>query len=193
MSILKDKTQLEFYLHALENWDDLQDCGGYPANKRAAIIFTYAFKTNPVLCREMTDHFKKSLKDDEKGVEKIVEWLRKKFGLNKHADIVRVLNNWFNTVRGRDEELTNYISRFESAYNEVNKMGEDISATTRAVLLLRQAELTETEHHIITVNLKLDPTASYAKEQFEHKSFSTPRLPASLAWEPVQRQQQRKL
>ena len=167
MSVLKDKSKLEFYLSALENWDELQEWGGYPKERRAAVIFTYAFKTNPDLCKQMTDHFKSSLKTDPEGVAKITAWLKKKFGLNKHADIVRVLNTWFNVTRQKQESLLDYITRFESAYSEVEGLGEKISATTRSVLLLRQAELSHTDHHIITVNLSLDPKADNADEQFE--------------------------
>ena len=167
MSILKDGSQLNFYLTALENWEELQDFGGYPATKRAAVIFTHGFKQNPSLCKQLTDHFKKTLKDDAKGVEKIIEWLKQKFGLNKHADIVRVLNTWFNVNRNKQESLLDYITRFEAAYAQVESLGEKISATTRAVLLLRQAQLSDTDHHIITVNLSLDPLAADADRQFE--------------------------
>ena len=167
MSVLKDRNKLEFYLNALENWNELQDWGGYPAERRAAVIFTYAFKTNPELCKQLTDHFKKTLKDDSEGVAKIVEWLKQKFGLNKHADIVRVINSWLNLTRKKQESLLDYISRFETAYNEVEGLGENISATTRSVLLLRQADLSNTDHQIITVNLCLDPKAPDADQQFE--------------------------
>ena len=167
LSILKDKTQLDFYLTALENWEELQEFGGYPANKRAAVIFTYAVKSYPALCKQMTDHFKKTLKDDNDGVKKIVDWLKTKFGLNKHADIVRVLNKFLNTTRNKNENLQDYITRFETAYNEVNNLGETFSPTARAVLLLRQAELSETDHQIITVNLNLDPKSEKATEHFD--------------------------
>ena len=167
MSILKDRAQLEFYITALENWADLQDCGGYPAERRAAVIFSYAFRQNPALCKQLTDHFKKSLKDDPQGVQKIIDWLKEKYGLTKHADIVRVLNNWFNITRAMQESLLDYITRFEAAYSEVESLGETISPTMRSVLLLRQAELSNTDHQIITVNLDLDPKAKDAENQFD--------------------------
>ena len=167
MSILKDRAQLEFYITALENWADLQDCGGYPAERRAAVIFSYAFRQNPALCKQLTDHFKKSLKDDPQGVQKIIDWLKEKYGLTKHADIVRVLNNWFNITRAKQESLLDYITRFEAAYSEVESLGETISPTTRSILLLRQAELSNTDHQIITVNLDLDPKAKDAENQFD--------------------------
>ena len=167
MSILKDSNQLEFYLSALESWEEIQDCNGYPAQKRAAVIFNCAFKTHPALCKEMGEHFKKTLKDKADGVEQISSWLRTKFGLNKHADIVRVLNKWLNTTRSRNESLLDYITRFEAAHNEVESLGETLSPTFKAVLLLRQADLTDTDHHIITVNIDLNPKAEGAKKHFE--------------------------
>ena len=167
MSILKDKSQLDFYLSTLETWEELQDCGGYPANKRAAVIFTYAFKTYPALCKQMTDHFKKTLKDREDGVEQISDWLRTKFGLNKHADIVRVLNKWLNTTRNKGESLLDYITRFEAAHNEVENLGEKLSPTIKAVLLLRQAELSDVDSQIITINLDLDPKSKNVNQHFE--------------------------
>ena len=167
ISILKDQSQLEFYLTALESWEDLQDCGGYPANKRAAVILTCAFKTYPELCKQMSEHFKKTLKDKEDGVEQISDWLRTKFGLNKHADIVRVLNKWLNTTRNKNESLLDYITRFETAHNELANLGETLSSTFKAVLLLRQADLTDTDQHIITVNIDLNPKAAGSKKHFE--------------------------
>ena len=167
MSILKDKSQLDFYLSALESWEELQECGGYPANKRAAVILTYAFKQYPALCKQMTDHFKKTLKDKDDGVKQISDWLRTKFGLNKHADIVRVLNKWLNTTRNKSESLLDYITRFEAAHNEVENLGETLSPTIKAVLLLRQAELSDVDSQIITVNLDLDPKSKDANMHFE--------------------------
>ena len=55
--------------------------------------------------RRKTDYFKKTLKDQNDGVRKIVDWLKKKVGLNKHADIVRVLNKFFNATRNKNENL----------------------------------------------------------------------------------------
>ena len=55
--------------------------------------------------KDKTDYFKKTLKDQNDGVRKIVDWLKKKVGLNKHADIVRVLNKFFNATRNKNENL----------------------------------------------------------------------------------------
>ena len=181
MSLLKDKSQLDFYITALENWEELQDCGGYPASKRAAVIFTYAVKSYPALCKEMTDHFKKTLKDDEDGVKKIKEWLRKKFGLSKHADIVRVYNNFLNTTRSKGESLQDFITRFETAYNEVNNLGETLSPTTRAIFLLRQADLSDTANQIITVNIDLDPKAANAADHMDEVKAAMRKYQDNLA------------
>ena len=48
---------------------------------------------------EMSDNYCDTLKEDGDGIEKIITWLTNKFGMNKHADMVKVLNQFFNTKR----------------------------------------------------------------------------------------------
>ena len=91
-------------------------------------------------------------RDDSKGIEKIVTWLKAKFGMNKHADMVKVLNQFLNTTRARGENLVDYITRFERNYAEVKKLGETLSPTCLSILLLRQAQMTDTDSQIITMN-----------------------------------------
>ena len=67
--------------------------------------------------------------------------------------MVKVLNQFFNTTRERNENLVDYITRFERNYAEVTKMGEILSPTCLSILLLRQAQLTDTDSQIITMNL----------------------------------------
>ena len=70
IATLKDKSNLDFYINALEGW---AECGGYQAEKQADVIFLYAFKTYPELCKELQDHFGKTLKGKAEGVTKITE------------------------------------------------------------------------------------------------------------------------
>ena len=42
-----------------------------------------------------------------------IAWLKAKFGMNKHADMVKVLNNFLNTCRNKDETLLDFIARFD--------------------------------------------------------------------------------
>ena len=77
----------------------------------------------------MSDHFDNSLKSNSKRVEKIVTWLKAKFRMNKHADMVKVLNLFLNTTRSRSKNLVEYITRFERNYAEVKKLGETLSPT----------------------------------------------------------------
>ena len=44
--------------------------------------------------------------------------------MNKHANIVKVLNLFLNTTRSKSENLVEYITRFERNYAEVKKLGE---------------------------------------------------------------------
>ena len=166
MGILKDRSQLEFYITALERWSTIAIATGTAASLLADIVLALAFKQAPELCRELSDEFGTTLSGDEGGLKKITDFLKSKFGLNKHADMVRVLNNFLNTTRNKNENLVDFITRFEKNYSEVKKMGENLSETCLAILLLRQAQLTDTDSQIITINLEFDPKAKDAKENF---------------------------
>ena len=73
-----------------------------------------------------------------------MEWLKNKFGLNAHADMVKTLNSFLNTCRAKTGALTDFITRFEKNYSEVKKLGEKLSETCLSILLLRQANLNDT-------------------------------------------------
>ena len=144
MSILRDRSQLDFYIPA------------------------HAYNQAPELCKEMSDHFDNSVERNNKGAEKTVTWPKAKFGMNKHANMVKVLNLFLNTTRSKSEDLEWYIARFERNYAEVKKLGESLSPTCLSVLLLRQAQLTDTDNQIITMNLEFDPKANNADQNFEN-------------------------
>ena len=167
MSLLKDSTQLNFYLSTLERWKTIVTNTGTPAEILADLVLTYGYKQHQTLCREMSDHFGEELSNNKEGIKMIIEWLKKKYGMNKHADMVKVFNTFWNTTRPRAETLTDFISRFEKNYHEVKKMGETLSETCLSLLLLRQANLTDTDSQIITINLEFDPTSENAKKSFE--------------------------
>ena len=86
---------------------------------------------------------------------------------NKHADIAKALNLFLNTTRSKNEDLEWYIARFERNYAKVKKLGESLSSTCLSVLLMRQAQLSEVDSQIISMNLELDPKATNANQNFE--------------------------
>ena len=51
----------------------------------------------------MSDKFCDTLKADNNGIEKIIAWLNTKLGVNMHADMVKILNQFFNTTRMKNE------------------------------------------------------------------------------------------
>ena len=51
----------------------------------------------------MSDHFGNTLNSAD-GISKIVNWLKTKFGMNKHADMVKTLNTFLNTTRTKGGE-----------------------------------------------------------------------------------------
>ena len=103
ISILRDCSQLDFYTPA------------------------HAYNQAQELCKEMTNHFDNSVKRNNKGAKKTVTWPKAKFGMNKHANMVKVLNLFLNTTRSKSENLVGYITRFERNYAEVKKLGETLS------------------------------------------------------------------
>ena len=143
ISILRDCSQLDFYTPA------------------------HAYNQAQELCKEMSNHFDNSVERNNKGAEKTVTWPKAKFGTNKHANIVKVLNLFLNTTRSKNEDLEWYIARFERNYAEVKKLGESLSSTCLSVLLLRQAQLSETDNQIISMNLECDPKANNANQSFK--------------------------
>ena len=92
MGVLKDKMQLEFYITALERWSTIASFQGTADDIQADLVLTHTFNHAPDLCREMSEHFGNNIQDS-KGVKKIIEWLKSKFGMNKHVDMVKILNN----------------------------------------------------------------------------------------------------
>ena len=100
--------------------------------------------------------------------KKMVTRPKKKLEMDKHADIAKVLNLFLNTTRSKNEDLEWYIARFERNYAEVKKLGESLSPTCLSILLLRQAQLTDTDNQIITMNLEFDPKADNADQNFEN-------------------------
>ena len=168
MGILRDRSQLEFYIDAVERWAGIATHTGTPEEIQAELVLTFAFKQYPELCKEMSDHFGNSLRNKKDGIKELVKWLKTKFGLNKHADMVKIINTFLNTCRNKTENLIEFITRFEKNYAEVKKMGEQFSPTCLSIFLLRQAQLTDTDSQIITINLEFDPKAPNAKENFEN-------------------------
>ena len=167
MGILKDPTQLGFYITSLERWATLSARTGTEEEIQAELVLAIAVKQNPELCKEMSEHFGTELRNEKEGIAKISAWLKDKFGINKHADMIKTLNKFLSTCRLKTETLIDFTVRFEKNYAEVKKMGESLSPTCLAIMLLRNAQLTDTDSHIITINLEFDPKAVGAKENFE--------------------------
>ena len=167
MAILKDPSQLNFYISGLQRWATIAEATGTSKKILADLVLTHAFDQAPTLCKEMSEHFGTELSENNEGIDKIVDWLKSKFGLNAHADMVKILNSFLNTCRAKTESFTDFITRFEKNYSEVKKMGEKFSETCLSILLLRQANLNDTESQIISINLEFDPKGPNAKQHFE--------------------------
>ena len=133
-SILKERSQLEVYILALKRWATIAKA--------------------PELCKEISNNFNNSKGDNNGGIQKIVSWLKEKFSMNKHASMAKVPNQFLNTTRAKSEN-----------YAEVKKLGETVSPTCVSILLfLRQAQSTDTDSQIITMNVEFNPMADIAEQ-----------------------------
>ena len=88
-----------------------------------------------------------------------------KFGMNKHADKVKVSNKTPNITRARSENLVNYITWFERIYAEEKKLGETLSQTCLPILPIKQAQLTDSQ--ISKMNSEFNPMADTAEQNLE--------------------------
>ena len=102
-SILKEHSQFEFYISALERWVTIAKVSGVKKTLLADILLTHAFKQAPKLCKEMVYNFNNSKGDNNGGNQKAVSWLKEKFSMNKHADMVKILNLVLNIIRAKSE------------------------------------------------------------------------------------------
>ena len=68
------------------------------------------------------NHYIMALKRwSDEGKKKIIDWLNNKYVMNEQADVVKVFNQFFNITRVKNENPTDYITRFEKSYAEVKK------------------------------------------------------------------------
>ena len=70
------------------------------------------------------NHYIMALKRwSDEGKRKTIDWLNNEYGMDKQADVVKIFNQFFNTTRVKNENLIDYIARFEKSYADVKKTG----------------------------------------------------------------------
>ena len=116
MSIFKNRSQLEFYILALEKWTTVAKTSGMVETPLADIVLARGVEQAPELCREMSKHFDDSLKGNSKGIEKTVTWLRAELGKDKQEGMVEALNQ---LQEGVQEEMKRKIPVFFTTEVEV--------------------------------------------------------------------------
>ena len=82
----------------------------------------------PPLNRALNHYIMASKRWSDEGKRKTIDWLNNEYGMNKQADVVKIFNQFFNTTRVKNENLIDYIARFEKSYAEVKKTGENLSS-----------------------------------------------------------------
>ena len=144
------KEDLALYERKLTRWSrksgiDLKDQGD--------IILMHPSNTNPTLHDRLENEIGDLVSDNEEGVKLIISTLKKWYGVNKGVDLMRVFNEFVNTVRKTNQDLHSYVADFEAKNNQLEKLGERLSARLLALFLLKNANLSDTEFQIVTSNL----------------------------------------
>ena len=65
ISILKDRSRLEFYITALERWANIAKASGIADTLLADLVLAHAYEQAPELCMEMSANFNDTLRKDK--------------------------------------------------------------------------------------------------------------------------------
>ena len=155
-----DRKKLGLYISALKRWSRV---GGVPKKDQADTIIYHAHRTCNEYFEELESKFGTTLDESEEGTQKIIEYLEEKNGLSKHSEIVRIFNVFLNTKREKNENLVNFVQRFEKAYTDVQNLTTadqpkvmTMSATGKSIMMLVAAKLPDIDYQIITKGLDFD-------------------------------------
>ena len=180
IGVLKDKSNLLYYLHAQEQWARLS---GTPKKQQADIIMWHANSTHPELYREMVKKFGRTLVDKPDGLQKLTVFLKERFGLSFTADLMTTFKKFLAVQRKKGQDLVNFIIEFEAAYGELEKMGQTFTYNFQPLFLLERAQLSATDYQIITTNLtfnkegeddneKIYESTKEAMRKHQHSNFA---------------------
>ena len=148
--IEQGKDYLPAYVSLLRRW---ARSGGFSAEDQADELFLMIAEHAPAIYKKLNTHFGDELVGDTAGTEKIILWLEEEYGMTQKADLLRVFNNLMGSQRTQEEDLIQYVQRFENAYQELTRFGEEFSNNLRALILLYNARLPDIDLQIITANL----------------------------------------
>ena len=149
------KDYLPSYLSALKRWS--RTCGIAPEDQADEILLMVSEQA-PAIYRKMDVHFGDDLAGDKEGMTKLTEWFQKEYGLTKSSDLMRLFNVFIGTQRKKNEDISKYVTAFDSAYNNLKKLGESVSPNLLSMLLLTHANLSDVDMQLITKSLEFDTT-----------------------------------
>ena len=151
--MLKDKSNLNVYLHAQDQWVRLSNT---PKSKQADLVMWHAAQTFPDLYKEMIKKFGSSLVDKKDGMIKLTTFFKERFGLDRTADLMATFRAYMAIHRKKNQDLISFIREVEEAYNELEKLGESLSPNFQATFLLDRALLSINELQIISSKVTLN-------------------------------------
>ena len=119
---LVDKEEFPSYKRRLERWS--RSCG-IQKSLQGDIVLMYAGKSQ---IAEMLDHeIGDKIVNNEKGVEIIVETLDKWYGKENSVDLYQSFVKWKDLKRQPGQDVVEFITKYEDAYNRLSNFGEKIS------------------------------------------------------------------
>ena len=151
--MLKDKSNLNVYLHAQDQWVRLSNT---PKSDQADIVMWHAAQTFPDLYKEMIKKFGSTLVNKKDGMIKLSAFFKERFGLDRTADLMATFRAYMAIHRKKNQDLISFIREVEEAYGELEKLGESLSPNFQATFLLDRALLSINELQIISSKVTLN-------------------------------------
>ena len=103
----------------------------------------------------MLDHeIGDKLIENAEGVDLIIKTLENWYGKESSVDLYQSFIQWKEMKRGSGQDVLDFITKYEDAYNRLQNFGETISDKLRAMLLLESSDLSYLTHNLVlsTVN-----------------------------------------
>ena len=104
-----------------------------------------------MLDREIGD----TIVDNEEGVKTILDKLEGWYGKENSVDLYQSFQRWKDLKRQPGQDVVEFITSYEDAYNRLHQNGEKISDKLKAMMLLESADLPYLQHNLVLSSVNL--------------------------------------
>ena len=98
-----------------------------------------------MLDREIGD----TIVDNAEGVKTILDKLEGWYGKENSVDLYQSFQRWKDLKRQPGQDVVEFITSYEDAYNRLHQNGEKISDKLKAMMLLESADLPYLQHNLV--------------------------------------------